>query len=219
MDRCHRCSYLSNLSALVSFLATSRFFLMVISRSEKLWKVIGKEGFAVRAPWPQCQMEDKLLSRQGALLRRMLKLFRGKVGKEKKGWTKGTILITNDYVEWKVNVLKWMLTQYTPGENFQATFMKDLKNWASQNVSDKKMVKFVMQFASFRKNEVEDVGDAALDIQLPFDQKSIFVESLNYLKVQLGIADLDVMDLSEAADVPAKIAETVEPGSPGLWLR
>lgn len=152
-------------------------------------------------------------------MRRMLKLFRGKVGKTKKGWTKGTILITNDYVEWKVDVLKWMKTQYTPGENFSASFMKDLKGWAAENVSDKKMVKLAMQFGSFRKNEVEDVGDAALDIQLPFDQKSIFVESLKYLKAQLGVEELDVMDLSEAADVPAKVADDVEPGNPVLWLR
>jgi leucyl-tRNA synthetase len=188
-------------------------------RSEKLWKVIGKEGFAVQAPWPHTQDEDKILTRQAALLRKVVKQFRNDVGRAKKGWTKGSILVTNEYPDWKVDVLKWMKTQYTPGEKFSATFVEDLKGWTAQNISDKKQIKFAMQFASFRKREVEDVGEAAMDIQLPFDQKETFVVSLAYMKAQLAVTDLDVLFLSEAPDVPSKVADQVEPGTPVLWLR
>lgn len=173
----------------------------------------------MRAPWPLTQDEDKILTRQAALLRKVVKQFRDNAGKAKKGWTKGSIIVTNDYPDWKVEILKWMKTQHTPGENFSSTFIEDLKGWTSQNISDKKQVKFAMQFASFRKREVEEVGEAAMDIQLPFDQKETFVASLAYLKAQLSVADLDVLVLSEATDVPSKVADQVEPGTPVLWLR
>lgn len=123
------------------------------------------------------------------------------------------------YPQWKIDTLTWMQEQYKDGA-FSDSFMKDLKVWSGKNVSDKKMIKFVMQFASFRKKEVEDVGEAAMDIHLPFDQKSIFVQSMNYVKSQLNINDLDIIKMGEdETEVPQKVSEQVEPGQPGLWLR
>merc|ERR1712194_885609 len=52
--------------------------------SEALWSKIGKEGLAVKAPWPVADEEDKLLTRQAKFLRDSLKKFRGIVGKAKK---------------------------------------------------------------------------------------------------------------------------------------
>jgi leucyl-tRNA synthetase len=173
----------------------------------------------VQAPWPVAEPEDKILTRQAQLLRDSLKHFRTQVGKAKKGWEKASILVCDVYPQWKIDTLVWMQTQYKDG-SFAESFMKDLKDWSSTAVIDKKMVKLTMQFASFRKKEVEDVGPAALDIRLPFDQAAIMTESLSYMKSQLNLDDLNIIKLGEDdVEVPERVTENVEPGKPHLWLR
>jgi leucyl-tRNA synthetase len=105
---------------------------------------------------------------------------------------------------------------------FSATFKKELKAWTGSN-PDKKMIKFTMQFASFIKKEVEEVGSMAMDVHLPFDQKAILVASDGYIKSQLNVTDLDIINLGDtdgaAADIPERTKENVSPGKPVLWLR
>jgi leucyl-tRNA synthetase len=182
-----------------------------------VWKKLGKEGLAVKAPWPVAEEENKILTRQAKLLRDSLKQFRSQAGKAKKGWKIASILVSDVYPQWKIDTLLWLQQQYKDGA-FSDSFMQDLKAWSSETVQDKKLVKFTMQFASFRKKEVEEVGEAAMDTVLPFDQKYIFVESMQYIQAQLNIPNMDVVKLDEA-DVPDRVAENVEPGKPQLWLR
>jgi leucyl-tRNA synthetase len=185
--------------------------------SEKIWKKLGKEGLAVRAPWPEAGSEDKLLTRQAKFLRDSLKQFRTLAGKAKKGWTKATILVSDTYPQWKIDTLMWMQSQYKDGE-FSASFMKDLQGWTKENVSDKKMIKLTMQFASYMKNEVLDVGPVALDVQLPFDQKEVLEPALKYIQSQLAIPDIDVAKI-EDSDAPDRLRENVTPGKPTMWFR
>lgn len=188
-------------------------------RSEKIWKWFGKSNLAIRAPWPMIGEEDKILTRQALLLRDSMKKFRTQVVKAKKGWKQASILISDVYPQWKIDTLTWMQTQYQDG-TFASTFIEDLKDWTATTVTDKKMIKLVMQFASFRKREVEEVGVTALDIQLPFNQKEIFIESQKYIKAQLAIEDLDIiMPNDSASSIPEKVLEQVEPGKPHLWCR
>jgi len=187
--------------------------------SEKIWKTLGKEGLAVKAPWPVTDPEDKIMSRQAKFLRDSLKNFRAQAGKAKKGWTKVSIVVTDNYPEWKVDILKWLQTQYT-GE-FPKTIMKELKGWTGANIKDKKMIKFAMQFASFVINEAKDVGPAALDVQLPFDQKDILSENVSYIKSQINVPDIDIVKVGagDSGDVPDRLVENVTPGKPTLWFR
>ena len=189
-------------------------------RSETLWKELGKEGLAVRAPWPTVGEEDKLLTRQAKFLRDSLKNFRTAAGKAKKGWKAATILVAEDYPQWKVDALLWMQTQYDKASGtFPDTFMKDLKDWTTNNVPDKKKIKLTMQFVSFMKREVEDVGEMGMDIKCSFDQLAILNESLAYIKSQLsmeiGVGRADDPELA----VPDRTVQQVMPGKPVLWIR
>ena len=185
-----------------------------------MWKKLRPDGgFAVQASWPVAEEEDKILTRQAQLLRDALKSFRTLTGKAKKGWQQVSILISDVYPQWKIDALVWMQEQYSNG-SFEESFMKDLKDWATASVSDKKMVKLTMQFVSFRKKEVEDVGITALDIRLPFDQREILSESLNYIQSQLSLDSIDIVKLGEDdVEVPERVQENVEPGKPYLWFR
>ena len=187
--------------------------------SEKVWSKIGKEGLAVKASWPSADVEDKLLTRQAKFLRDALKKYRGNIGKAKKGWKSASILVTNSYPEWKVNVLEHMQEQYSDDTGLPTTFMKDMKKWSGQNVTDKRLIKDVMQFASFMRDESNEVGRVALDLELAFDQFAILEVSLTYLKCQLNIPELDILDLKTVEDVPDRVAGLVSPGGPHLWIR
>lgn len=169
------------------------------------------------------EKEDPILTRKAKLIRDSLKLFRSQVGKAKKGWTMASILVTDNYPDWKVKLLQWMSEQHDAEKGFSATFMKDMKDWASTNIEDKKMTKLCMQFASFAKKETEDVGPVALDVQLPFDQKAVLFECLKYIQVQLDLNELDIINLDVDADaareVPEHRIESTTPGTPQLFLR
>eukprot|EP00571_Detonula_confervacea_P016849 CAMPEP_0172299366 /NCGR_PEP_ID=MMETSP1058-20130122/1709_1 /TAXON_ID=83371 /ORGANISM="Detonula confervacea, Strain CCMP 353" /LENGTH=1113 /DNA_ID=CAMNT_0013008811 /DNA_START=70 /DNA_END=3411 /DNA_ORIENTATION=- len=189
--------------------------------SETMWKDLGKDGMAVKALWPTAGVEDKLLTRQAKFLRDTVKNFRASVGKAKKGWKMATILVAMDYPQWKIDALLWMQSTYDKASgSFPNTFMKDLKGWSAANVSDKKKIKLVMQFVSFMKREVDDVGEMGMDIKCPFDQLTILNESLAYIKSQLNLEELSVgcVDDAELA-VPERTAQNVSPGKPVLWIR
>eukprot|EP00978_Attheya_sp_CCMP212_P005122 scaffold11316_cov60-Attheya_sp.AAC.5 len=188
--------------------------------SENLWKQIGKDGLAVKAPWPVVDEEDKLLTRQADFLRRSMKNFRAQIGKAKKGWNTATVLVSESYPEWKVNALVWMQERYS-GDSFPKDIMSQLKTWASA-IPDKKLIKFTMQFVSFAMKEVDDVGAVAMEIKLPFDQKAILIESEEYIKAQLKLETLNVENIDDEdapTNVPDKVSQNVTPGRPYLWMR
>ena len=114
-----------------------------------------------------------------------------------------------------------MQSQYDAASgSFAPTFMKDLKDWSATNVTDKKQVKFVMQFVSFMKKEVEDVGETGMDTKCPFDQSGILKESIGYIKSQLNLEEVTVVQIDGSdLEVPDKIAQGVSPGKPTLWMR
>ena len=188
-----------------------------------MWEKLGMEGLAVKAPWPIAEEENKILTRQATFLRKCLKKFRSQVGKAKK-LNVVSIVLADSYPQWKVDILLWMRGQYSEEtQRFPDSFVKDLKAWTNENIRDKKMVKDAMQFASFMKGEVAEVGTVALDIQLPFDQTSVLKSSLDYICSQLEVEDIDIrkveMDSEMDSELPDKVKEQATPGNPYMWLR
>lgn len=132
-----------------------------------------------------------------------------------------TILVADEYPKWKVDALLWMQTKYDQiSGSFPDTFMNDLKVWSTSNVSDNKKIKLTMQFVSFMKKEVEDVGEMGMDIKCPFDQLAIMTESLAYIKSQLNLEELGVGRVDDSVlAVPENTSQNVAPGKPILWMR
>lgn len=195
--------------------------------AENMWThKLHKTGLAVKAPWPSSdKAEDKLLTRKASFLRDSLKSFRATVDKAKKKTTSVTIVVSDSYPQWKKDTLLWMHDQYNDDDGgFQnSSFMKDLKTWSATapHAKDKKMVKFTMQFASWMKREVEEVGPMAMDVKMPFDQADIMTQSQKYLLSQLKMETITVINLDTAEDtsmVPAKMKENVSPGKPSLFM-
>jgi len=197
--------------------------------SENMWKRMGKTDatatpqYVVKAPWPIADEEDKILTRQAKFVRDSLKTFRAQLGKAKKGFSNATILVTDSYPQWKVDTLLWMQEQHGGDDGFPSDFMKKLKE-RCKSLPDKKLIKFTMQFASFTKKEVDDVGPMAMETNLPFDQHETVEMTAAYFKAQLGLSGMGVdvlkLDGGEASKaVPDRITENVVPGKAFLWCR
>jgi leucyl-tRNA synthetase len=191
--------------------------------SEGIWRIMNKPGLAVKAPWPTPSApEDKLLTRKASFIRDAIKQFRAQASKAKKGCNTATVLITDSYPQWKTDTLLWMQALFKDNNaNFPNTFMADLKQWATSSFSDKKMMKFVMQFASWMKREVSEVGDMAMDVNMPYDQKEILVANQRYIEAQLKLPNgVEIVNLEEehGLKIPDKILQNVTPGRPYLWM-
>ena len=192
--------------------------------SEKIWtNILGNEGLAVKAPWPKQEPEDKMLTRKAMFLRSALKGFRAQAGKAKKGWKTVSIVVSDTYPQWKVDVLTWLQSQYKDGK-FSCTILKDMKNWTGQHFTDKKLIKLAMQFGNFIMTEVQDVGEAAMDVQVPFDQEEILTQNVKYIQSQLSnVSEIDIIkaggENAASKELPDRIVENVTPGKPSLWFR
>lgn len=99
--------------------------------SEEIWKIIGGEGFVVKAPWPVLPVEDKLLTKQSSCLFKSLRQFRLTVQKSKKKVSKAVIMVVDNYPTWKVDALVWMNANIATIEDSKK-FMGDLKNWTKE---------------------------------------------------------------------------------------
>jgi len=189
--------------------------------SESMWTALGKGGLAVKAPWPVAQPENKVLTGEAKFLSDTMKNFRILHGKAKKGANRGTIVIGESYPDWKVDVLKFMHSSFNfETMSFPESFIPDLKQWTAE-FSDKKLVKQSMQFAAFIKKEVSDVGPAAMDLQMPYDQRSVITASAKYITKQLGLVEnVKVLVLGDhgCEAVPDRVQELATPGRPYLWM-
>jgi leucyl-tRNA synthetase len=185
-----------------------------------VWGVLKKPGFVVQAPYPTVPAEDKLMTRQSEFLCSCMKSWRQAITKAKVKPTDAVILVADEYPSWKNDALKWMHAQASGGK-FPETFMADLKTWAS-SLPDKKMVSNVMQFVSFVKKEVEEVGLSAMDFTMPYDQSSILRDSMAYIKLGLNVEKLEIVNINKDAlpeGCTDKQTSTAGPGKPGFWQR
>ena len=110
--------------------------------------------------------------------------------------------------------------RYSDDTGFSETFKDDMKAYAS-SLPDKKNMKNVMQFASFVKKEVEEVGSRwPMELQVPFDQKQILSESLTYIQKQLNLEKFSVYEIG-VDELPEGLQEKLltncQPGKPILY--
>jgi len=186
--------------------------------SETVWALLGNTTFIVKEKYPDFAAEDKVLSRKTKFLMSTLKSARQTVSKAKAKPTEAWFVVVDEYSQWRKEALIWMHGQHSDGA-FTSTFMADLKKWVG-TLEDKKNVKNVMQFASFVKKEVEDVGESAMELTMPYDQKEILSESKKYIQAQLNLEKFDIVKIG-IDELPPGLNEkglmNCQPGKPLLF--
>ncbi|KAF4323414.1 hypothetical protein BBO99_00003136 [Phytophthora kernoviae] len=203
---------------------------------EYMWTAIGKEGFVSVALWPEAGEVDHALLRAGDFLNKVTRSFREaltKSGSKKKGGKKGAapaepvkkpthaqVYLTTEFPEWQQKVLVFMDSVFDDAtKQFPADFMKQLKTEITKDDSLKKLTKNVMQFAAFVKAEAELRGREALELRMPYDQKSVLVSNKLYLCRSLELQEIEFYNVSEEIPNPdVKKMEMASPGKPAMYL-
>ena len=200
--------------------------------AEHAWRsVLKREGSVLRAGWPRCAAEDALVAQKQAFLLKAVQTFRRKAAKKgkkgkapagaKAGPASAAILVTNVWPQWKQLVLARLREVYAEnGGAFPETFSKDFKAFAMDEANGiKPKMKFAMQFASFIKGTVAEVGPSAMNAEMAFDQAEFLRDHADYIAKQLELAKVTVhMADDDAAPGTDKDKESSQPGDPCLVM-
>ncbi|KAI9997634.1 hypothetical protein PInf_001565 [Phytophthora infestans] len=201
---------------------------------EYMWTAIGKEGFVSVASWPVAEEVDHGLLRAGDFLNKVTRSFREaltKSGSKKKGKkgaapaepakkpTHAQVYLTTEFPAWQQKVLVFMDGLFDDAtKQFPADFMKQLKGEIKDD-SLKKLTKNVMQFAAFIKAEAELRGREALELRMPYDQKSVLASNKLYLCRSLDLQDIEFFYVGEEIpNADAKKMESASPGKPAIYV-
>ncbi|KAG5179721.1 leucyl-tRNA synthetase [Tribonema minus] len=166
---------------------------------EFVWgELLGKTGSVLRAGWPAAGAVDVWTSSAFLFLQKSLRNFRNTVGKSKTPPTKGQVLVAMEYPQWKKETLLYLQSvPKTESGAFPDDFMAGLRAFAAQKNFDKKQQQGLMQFAAFVRAQYDEAGPSALDVTLPYDQRAVLEENLEYARSALALEVLTIHIVGE----------------------
>ncbi|XP_063236573.1 leucine--tRNA ligase, cytoplasmic [Bacillus rossius redtenbacheri] len=186
--------------------------------AEHVWTLIGKSGSVVRARWPAAGPVDHLLVSSSVYLmdaahsfrlqlRNHLQLRKG--GGEAARPSHADVWVARTYPRWQCAVLTMLQRLLREGGSLPDN--KVISSELAAVAELKKYMKRVMPFVQATREKLEEVGPAALNLSLDYDERGVLAENLVYLENTL---DLENIDLKYASEGPEKISEECRPGRP-----
>lgn len=165
---------------------------------EHLWELLGKPGFVVNARWPEfAKPYNTILGRSYDFLQVSMRIFRLTVLKSKKGEKKAFAYIADRYTEWQSRILVLMQQQAVNGNSLPANIMEVLKEKVMVDPVLKPFMKDCLKFAAYVRDDFKDRGAEALELTLPYDQKAVLLDNLDYVLKSVGLEELSIFNLSE----------------------
>uniref|UniRef100_A0A0K0F9Q7 leucine--tRNA ligase n=1 Tax=Strongyloides venezuelensis TaxID=75913 RepID=A0A0K0F9Q7_STRVS len=190
--------------------------------TEKVWEIIGKEGFVVNAKWPDISPSDENIIAQARFLDSVMRDFRlrlknqlypkKKPAKPILPPTSATVYIAKTYPSWQGETLRILNELYLSNGN-QFPDNKIISQTLGRCENLKKFAKKLMPFVQLVKFNVEEKGISAMSVVCEFDQKQILETNLSYILSSLQLKEIVFKD-STSEGVDKTIAETCCPGSP-----
>jgi len=172
--------------------------------AQYVWQLLGKTEVIQKARWPKSDEVDEVLLKQNDYLQKNAHEFRLRKEaylKPKKGKTpqppppaptKAVIQVAKGYPAWMqrtLNSLHPLFTKQAPGK---VPEKKDIQQILGNDPDLKKNMQTAMAFADVVKDEFLISGMAALDLKMPFDEKILLDESLEFIRKSIGVQDLTV---------------------------
>jgi leucyl-tRNA synthetase len=192
--------------------------------AEQVWKMLGSDGFAVNARWPQTEPVDESLQQSFEYFIDVCHTFRvrqkgfGAVGKGKKAPNAvvqkpnvATIYVAKKFPVWQALVLQTLQTLCEQNED-QLPDNKTISQALAKLAELKKYMKKVMPFAELRKRMYVEHGKQALSQTSLVDELDVLQANSTYLQSTLGIERLSVKASDESDD--ARVLEECAPGEP-----
>lgn len=187
--------------------------------SEKVWKMIGKEGSILKAKWPEAGPVDHQVLAQDAYLEGTLYEFRNKIALYRKTKaknphakvTEANIYISTAFPEWHKNALLYLQGAYDKNTRALAPDAQIIGHFKAQKDLAPAVMQKIMSLIVEVKRDVERQGFAALQLELPFSEKEFLDSVMAYVTRALEITNITV--IAEDAAAPKTNAT---PGKPSL---
>ncbi|XP_065207931.1 leucine--tRNA ligase, cytoplasmic isoform X2 [Planococcus citri] len=199
--------------------------------SEHVWNLLGNNESILKSSWPIAgPIDDKLIQASEYLMeaahsfRLQKKNYFQVVSRKNKNAAstppekpnKAVIWIAKTFPPWQSTVLSVILELYQKN----ASTMPDNKTISAAlnpKAELKRHMKKVMPFVQAVKQKAEQMGIAALQQNLSFDEHEVLRINLNYLKNTLELDDI-TLKYTDSADVPDNVKEDCCPGAPHILL-
>ncbi|KVH87486.1 Aminoacyl-tRNA synthetase, class 1a, anticodon-binding [Cynara cardunculus var. scolymus] len=185
--------------------------------SEYVWKkLLKKEGFVIKAGWPEAENPDLTLQMANRYLQESISNFRKLLLKQASGGSKkggsnkvstqskptiGLIFVNEQYDGWKRECLNILRDKY---DSLNRKFAPDQEilqalqqSAIGQEGNFKQTQKLCMPFLRFKKDEVMTLGVQALDLRLPFGEIEVLQENLELVKRQIGLEHVEILSATD----------------------
>ncbi|KAI3506262.1 hypothetical protein L1887_28619 [Cichorium endivia] len=182
--------------------------------SEYIWKkLLKKEGFVIKAGWPEAENPDLILLMATRYLRKSIQNFRKLLVKQTCGGSKknkptqskptiGLIYVNEEYDGWRKECLNILRNKFDVQNRKFAPDQEILQ--AIQQTAFAQEGNFkeqCMKFLKHKKDEVMTLGVQALDLRLPFGEIEVLQENLEFVKRKLGLEHVEILSASEPDSV------------------
>lgn len=195
--------------------------------AQRMWAILGNEGFIAVSKWPQIEIYDDDLSRSFAYLNDSIHEFRVRhkafitINKPKikddsipiQKQYKATIFVAKNFPAWQESICK-VLQRLFIECNGVLPDNKIISKQLAACESLKKHMKKAMPFAEFRKQIFTKIGEKAFDSALPFDEMQILEDNLPFLTSSLEIDEIIIKSSLESDD--PRIFEDCCPSNPAI---
>ncbi|KAJ9539984.1 hypothetical protein OSB04_026490 [Centaurea solstitialis] len=168
--------------------------------SEYVWrKVLKKEGFVIKAGWPEAETPDLILQKANRYLQETTLNFRIR------GWQRECLKILQEKYD---------------GENRKFAPDQEILEALQRSAVGKEanFKKLCMPFLRFKKEEAVKLGAEALELRLPFSEMEVLLENLDLVKRVTGLEDVEILspeDVIRAGRHALLLTQTPpSPGSP-----
>ncbi|KAK9069057.1 hypothetical protein SSX86_013173 [Deinandra increscens subsp. villosa] len=189
--------------------------------SEYVWKIVlKKEGFVIKAGWPEAENPDLTLQKANRYLQKSISNFRElhkkqASGRSKKGGNNkgsiqnkpniGLIFVNEQYDGWKAECLNILRDKFD-NKNYKFAPDEEIRQALQQSAvgkegNFKQIQKLCMPFLKDKMKEVMTLGVQALDLRLPFGEVEVLQENLELIKTQIG--GLEHVEILPATDADA----------------
>ncbi|CBI31359.3 unnamed protein product, partial [Vitis vinifera] len=186
--------------------------------AEYVWKeLLRKEGFVVKAGWPEADTLDLTLKLANKYLQDSIVSMRKLLQKQVSGPKRADKSISS------TECLKILQSKFNTETSSFAPDQEILEALQQSEIGQegnfKETQKLCMPFLRFKKDEAIAVGHQALDLKLPFGEVEVLGENLELIKRQLGLEEVEVLSAAdpEAIQKAGQYASLLNqnPPSPG----
>uniref|UniRef100_A0AC35U8P0 Leucine--tRNA ligase n=1 Tax=Rhabditophanes sp. KR3021 TaxID=114890 RepID=A0AC35U8P0_9BILA len=192
---------------------------------EKIWTLIGKEGFIVNASWPVVGTPDENILSQARFLDSSMRDFRKRLEAQMKSKKKGVTSLTapykavvytaNTYPKLQSEALGILNSLYIENGN-ELPDNKLISQRLAQSADLKKHTQKLMSFVTMIKANVEESGPSAMEDVCKFNQLDVLKANYNYILESLNAKDI-VFASATGEGVDPQITDSTCPGSPSIF--